>query len=326
MNKRFKQYNAIVEQVSDRKMSFTISTASVDRDNDTIDPKGWQLDNYAKNPVVLWAHDYSQPPVGKAVNIQSTAEGLKAEVEFVPKGVNPFADMIHEMVKGGFLNATSVGFAGKDFAKSKDREHGYDFKSQELLEFSIVPVPANPEALVQRGLKNEQLQTYAKAMRDWANEVVGVQAPKLDEQQFASLTDAIAKAMKTTSGDDEPVTRAEVVKLIGETVDAALKTFKPTIELDLKKITAGVVENLPSVMRTRGMTQHSDTIDIDIDVHEEVEIDIDIPEEKNMSPEEVASFIEQTMKDIVQDSLAQIREMAGAQARAAINHMTGRLD
>jgi HK97 family phage prohead protease len=299
MNKRFKQYNATVEQVSDRKMSFTISTASVDRDNDTIDPKGWQLDNYAKNPVVLWAHDYSQPPVGKAVNIQSTADGLKAEVEFLPKGMSPFADMIHDMVKGGFLNATSVGFAGKDFARSKDREHGYDFKSQELLEFSIVPVPSNPEALVQRGLKNEQLQTYAKAMRDWANEVVGIQPPKLDEQQFADLASAMVKAMK------EPKQEEKIE-------DKPVQVVQP---VDVKALATEVAAILKADQEV--------TIDLK---DEEVEIDINIPEEKNMSPEEVASFIEQTMKDIMQESLAQIREMAGAQARAAINHMTGRLD
>lgn len=168
MDTTYKQFSATVEPIADRKMSFTISTAAVDRDGDTIDPKGWKLDNYAKNPVVLWAHDYSQPPVGKATNITATKDGLKADVEFMPAGMNPFADMIHDMVKGGYLSATSVGFKGTDFEKSKDRQYGYDFKSQELLEFSIVPVPSNPEALIARGLKAEQAKAYAKSVQDWA--------------------------------------------------------------------------------------------------------------------------------------------------------------
>src|SRR5205807_1446535 len=62
-----KAYASEVKQLDDaaRTIQFTISTGAVDRDADTLAPDGWQLDAYRKNPVVLWAHDYRQPPVAK---------------------------------------------------------------------------------------------------------------------------------------------------------------------------------------------------------------------------------------------------------------------
>lgn len=302
MKKHYKQYNAVIEPVSERKMAFTITTASVDRDNDTIDPKGWDLKNFMQNPVVLWAHDYTQPPVGKATNIEMTPDGLKADVEFMPPGMNPFADMVHDMCKQGFLNATSVGFAGKEFTKSKERDHGYDFSKQELLEFSIVPVPANPEALIQRGLKNDQLQTYAKAMRTWTKEILGDEAPKLNEEQFEDLASAIAKGMKEQNDEHA----LELPTLSAEQVEELCKQLVPRLKEEL------TIEKNQEVI-----------IDIKDD---SVELDIDMPEEKGLDPDEVAVFLTQALKDTMTESLGQLREMAGAQARAAINHMTGRLD
>jgi hypothetical protein len=53
------------------------------------------------------------------------------------------------MVKRGFLRATSVGFRPKRDKYSWNEERGgIDFEEQELLEFSVVPVPSNPEALL----------------------------------------------------------------------------------------------------------------------------------------------------------------------------------
>lgn len=170
MDMKRKQYPVTVEEISPRKMGFIISTAAIDRDGDTIDPKGWDLTHYKRNPVVLWAHDYTQLPVGKALNIEATKDGLKADVEFPPPGTYPFADTVHDMLKAGFLNATSVGFAPVEHAQAKTRERGYDFSKQELLEFSIVPVPSNPEALAQRGLTPEAVKEYRKALSGWLSE------------------------------------------------------------------------------------------------------------------------------------------------------------
>ena len=75
---------------------------------------------------------------------------LKAEAEFTPPGMTRFNDTVFEMLKAGFLNATSVGFVPLKFAFTDDpqRRFGIDFMEQELLEFSVVSIPANPEALI----------------------------------------------------------------------------------------------------------------------------------------------------------------------------------
>src|SRR5690349_13327114 len=97
-----------------RTATFVITTDGVDRDNDRINQKGWIFDPFLKNPSVLWAHDYSQLPVGKAISLIALENGVESTVQFPPKGVHPFADTVFELVKGGFLNATSVGFAPKE--------------------------------------------------------------------------------------------------------------------------------------------------------------------------------------------------------------------
>ncbi len=145
-----KLYNFEVKQVEDRVLRFTGSTESEDRDGEVIKVSGWDLDNYKKNPVFMWAHDYSQPPIGKAVNIRKRQGNLIFDIQFAPKETYEFADTIYKLYQGGFLSATSVGFMPDpsgiiegDGVKSPRRT----YTKQELLELSAVPVPSNPDAL-----------------------------------------------------------------------------------------------------------------------------------------------------------------------------------
>jgi HK97 family phage prohead protease len=145
-----KQYNFEVKQLEGRVLRFTGSTESEDRDGEVIKVAGWQLENYKKNPVFMWAHDYSQPPIGKAVNVHKRNGALLFDVEFADKDTYEFADTIYKLYQGGFLHATSVGFIPDsqfitegDGSKSPRRTYA----KQELLELSAVPVPSNPEAL-----------------------------------------------------------------------------------------------------------------------------------------------------------------------------------
>lgn len=145
-----KSYTCKIKKSDNPKVDvqFIISTNSPDRDRDTIAVDGWNLKNFKKNPVVLWSHDYSMPPIGKARGLKVLENDLLATVKFVPAEVFPFAGMIESMVREEFLSATSVGFQGEEVTFDEKRG-GFNFLKQELLEFSIVPVPANPEALVQ---------------------------------------------------------------------------------------------------------------------------------------------------------------------------------
>lgn len=132
-----------VKANADGFVSFVASTASVDRMGDVIRQDGWQLDNYKKNPVVLFGHDHEKP-IGRAHNVRVDGGALKADFEFMPEEVDPFAAKIGRMVKAGFLNAVSVGFRPLE---SKPIKSGYEFVKTELLEISCVAVPCNQEAL-----------------------------------------------------------------------------------------------------------------------------------------------------------------------------------
>jgi HK97 family phage prohead protease len=140
----------IGDPLSSRTVTFCLSDGSVDRMGDTIDPHGWELAAYRRNPVVLWAHDAMSPPIGLALNIRAEGERLMGDIEFAGEEVYPFADQIYRLVRARFLNACSVGFNPLEWSwsRDKDREFGIDFNRQEMLEVSVVPVPANANALV----------------------------------------------------------------------------------------------------------------------------------------------------------------------------------
>ena len=145
-------------------MRFTITTEDVDREGDVIEADGWQLNHYLKNPVVLWGHDSSEPPIARSVRLYREGNALKSEVEFVPADVpvyGPRAEGIRQLCAGGFLFATSVGFRPLDYSESKDKDRDdggwfapMDFHKSELMEFSIVSIPANPFALIEGPLPN----------------------------------------------------------------------------------------------------------------------------------------------------------------------------
>lgn len=146
---KHKTINFTVKQLGDieqRVLRFIGSTESVDRDGDIISADGWELDNYKKNPVFLWAHDYKIPPIGRAIDVRVVNKQLIFDIEFPDEGIFPLADTIFKLYKGNFLNATSVGFIGKEGEPTKT---GYAFTRQELIELSAVPVPSNPTALQQ---------------------------------------------------------------------------------------------------------------------------------------------------------------------------------
>ncbi len=133
----------------DRVLEFVGSTELPDRDNEIIKASAWQVEQYTKNPVVQWAHNYAEPPIGKTLSIRQSQGKTIFEIEFADKDTYEFADTIYKLCKGGFLNATSVGFIPLEWdAGKKDSDPNRIYTKVELLEISIVPVPANPDALI----------------------------------------------------------------------------------------------------------------------------------------------------------------------------------
>ena len=146
-----------------RTISYLVSDETVDRMGDIIKVKGWDLNQYKRNPVVLWSRDGKNvPPIGKAGNVRRRygPARLTADIEFAPKEAFEFADTIYQLAAGGFIRATSVGFMPTEAEEidEKKREklgmgpYGQLYTGAELMEISVVAVPANPSAL-QEGVK-----------------------------------------------------------------------------------------------------------------------------------------------------------------------------
>jgi hypothetical protein len=157
-----------VGEPEERILEFIGSTAGVDRYGDIIEVAGWDLANYKNNPIFLWAHNSSMPPLGRAVSVKKTAEALVFQIKFAAReeyggewpAVAPSPETIYSLYLNGYLRATSVGFSYIEREpiidpKNDGRQTGWRFLKQELYELSAVPVPANPEALmlaVQKGI------------------------------------------------------------------------------------------------------------------------------------------------------------------------------
>jgi len=140
--------------------SWTLSTFDLDRYDERIDPAGWDFKRYMQNPVVEWAHRYDIPAIGKIDNLTIDDDGLHGFVVFNDKEFDPFGWSIGQRVKAGVIRAGSVGFRVLEI-EIPDRKTAEDgtaliFRKQELLEFSICNVPANPFAL-SKAINNEKL-------------------------------------------------------------------------------------------------------------------------------------------------------------------------
>jgi HK97 family phage prohead protease len=135
-----------------RKAAFVLSDESEDRDGDIVSVKGWQLDSYRRNPVVLFNHDLKALPIGRAAEIGVRGGALRSTVEFPSEGVYPFADQVRGLVMHGFLKGVSVGFHPIE-GRPRGRSKGVEFTKQELYEFSILPIPSNRNAIVEAEAK-----------------------------------------------------------------------------------------------------------------------------------------------------------------------------
>lgn len=144
IHKTFLSPAASIKSIDEENMiiDHAISDDAEDRDGDDIALDAWQTDNYMRNPVVLDAHDYTNPAIGKCIALYKEGNQLRAKTQFAPteRGKTYF-----ELYKGGFMSAFSVGFIPFDVAPKGQR--GCHVTSCELLEYSCVPVPANPRAL-----------------------------------------------------------------------------------------------------------------------------------------------------------------------------------
>lgn len=142
------------EQVQNRQADFVISTEAEDTYRTIFEIAGWNLERYNRNPVVIYVHDtMSSDPdlvIGTSV-VRIEGNELVATVTFEDAENNPLAEKVFKKVQAGILRMASIG-ADIHEARWGDFDKGEDpdvlrFTKMDLLEWSIVPVGSNPEAL-----------------------------------------------------------------------------------------------------------------------------------------------------------------------------------
>jgi len=226
-----------VKKIGERQYEFTASTSDIDRDGESILATGWDLKNFKKNPVLMFAHDYRTLPIGKVPRVWTSKDGtLKNTVQFPPEGTYEFADIVERLVDTGYLKTESVGFIPKEWDEGDgEKSPRRTYTKQELLEISIVPVPSNPNALmnaVTEGVittKQFKHMTQCLATEEATpDDNTDVKKPKevsqeeikdeidyltlmIDEQGLSdSAIESLKELMKRLPGDDIPVKNIEV--------------------------------------------------------------------------------------------------------------------
>lgn len=151
------------------------STDTPDRDGEVIKQEGWDLTNFQKNPVLLASHNYHEFPIGKATDIAVHDGKLMFKAVF--SEATEKAKEAYALVKEGILSAFSVGFIPREY----DQKEARIITKAELLEISLVAVPANPAAIVLAksfSENNEENELAKELVKYWS-----IKEEKEEEQE-----------------------------------------------------------------------------------------------------------------------------------------------
>lgn len=137
-------------QSADDPFEFVMASDDVDRIGDVIEIDGIELAAFERNPVALWNHD-SASPIGTWSDVRRVGGELRGRLALAAKGTSSLVDRVRQLIEQRIIRAVSVGF--RPLAATPIKETGgLRFTASELLECSVVAVPANANALRLKGL------------------------------------------------------------------------------------------------------------------------------------------------------------------------------
>lgn len=158
-----------------RTITFVASDGTKDSAGTVLNQDNWDLTRFNSNGIIGYQHkvyggwdDTDNPDnvIGKGVAYIEDKK-LMVDITFEPADINPLADKIYKKIQFGSLRAVSVGFlpVGRGrFGEGADAETYY-FAGQQLLEVSVVNIPANPNALKKSlEAENEYLEAERKRL------------------------------------------------------------------------------------------------------------------------------------------------------------------
>ena len=219
-------------KLGEGEIEFIVSSGALDAHGERMNVDGIDFKEYKKNPVVLWGHDGFNLPIARTTKIWKEGGKLMARAQFYLK--DAFATKVYNYILDGFLNAVSIGGMVQEWGAD-----GMTISKLNMKEFSVVSIPANPEALVANksldGNQTAELRALANAyarhilVKDGGSEInkeIGVL-----ETLVATLKEvAFSETQDVTAGVNKIETKRVVLRQSQVVVQQAEKVIK-TIKL-----------------------------------------------------------------------------------------------
>jgi len=244
MNFIKKTFSVEVENIDEENgiIRAIFSSGLPDRDGEMIDQETWNLEEYKKNPVVLWSHDQLSPPIGQMIDIfVNDDKMLEGKIKFAINEYD-FANTIYKLYAGKFIRAFSIGFNSEDYEEVNGVRV---LKNNTLLEISAVNIPADALALakskgintccLEKAYKKYNKKSPACRLDDETkNECVARKIPEiLDENPDMKQEQAVAIAESLCSKFCSDLEK-EKDKKNKETIEEAKKSLEKILKEDKK--------------------------------------------------------------------------------------------
>jgi HK97 family phage prohead protease len=146
MQKAFFKFDLKSLDEGEREIRGFATTAQVDRMGDIVEPLGCV---FAKSVPLLWQHD-AKIPVGRVSFGKPTAKGVPFLARIpkidIPGKLKEMTDLAWHAVRAGLVDTVSIGFRILSNAVEQLASGGLRILSCEILELSLVSIPANAEA------------------------------------------------------------------------------------------------------------------------------------------------------------------------------------
>ena len=136
------------EEGEERVIRGIATSSAVDRVGDIVDPAGVR----SESDIPLFLYHDSHQTVGRAKLGKPTKDGIPFEAR-LPKvtetgKLKDRVDEAWQMLKYRLITGVSIGFNVLNDAYESIKDGGYRFLETEVLELSLVPIPANQTAKI----------------------------------------------------------------------------------------------------------------------------------------------------------------------------------
>lgn len=198
------EYEQESETTQNDIYTFTISTPEIDRYGTIIIPSGIDYTAYLGNPVVLLQHNSEALPIGRCLGFAMNGENLEATLQLHRKTKD--ACEVADLIADGYIKAVSVGIIPTEWEeKTINGENVTIYTKSELVEFSVVSIPANREALLK---KSTNIKALFKNLSKVKRMLTPEQTASISEQFLPVLVEAATTFLR----DELGIAEADAIK------------------------------------------------------------------------------------------------------------------